>query len=138
MISKKSVIYRFLCIWWVLINMAPRNSFVFFLLIFKDIPTWCSHINSSPKSNPWSGHKKCVSPRKIRAAPTFHPVAHEKKVRTKDKSMRKLNYNIAAGIRSTTASQQFPLYPQLTNLWLPDSGWMLSVVLLAPSARQAR
>ena len=25
MISKKSVIYRFLCIWWVLINMAPRN-----------------------------------------------------------------------------------------------------------------
>ena len=26
MISKKSVIYRFLCIWWVLINMAPRNS----------------------------------------------------------------------------------------------------------------
>ena len=26
MISKKSVIYRFLCIWWVLITMAPRNS----------------------------------------------------------------------------------------------------------------
>ena len=25
MISKKSVIYRFLCIWWVLINMPPRN-----------------------------------------------------------------------------------------------------------------
>ena len=25
MISKKSVIYRFLCIWWVLINMAPRK-----------------------------------------------------------------------------------------------------------------
>ena len=26
MISKKSVIYRFLCIWWVLINMPPRNG----------------------------------------------------------------------------------------------------------------
>ena len=25
MISKKIVIYRFLCIWWVLITMAPRN-----------------------------------------------------------------------------------------------------------------
>ena len=25
MISKKSVIYRFLCIWWVLIIMPPRN-----------------------------------------------------------------------------------------------------------------
>ena len=26
MISKKSVIYRFLSIWWVLINMPPRNT----------------------------------------------------------------------------------------------------------------
>ena len=26
MISKKSVIYRFLCIWWVMITMAPRNT----------------------------------------------------------------------------------------------------------------
>ena len=26
MISKKSVIYRFLCIWWVLNTMAPCNS----------------------------------------------------------------------------------------------------------------
>ena len=26
MIRQKSVIYRFLCIWWVLITMAPRNT----------------------------------------------------------------------------------------------------------------
>ena len=26
MISKKNVIYRFLCIWWVLITMAPRSN----------------------------------------------------------------------------------------------------------------
>ena len=32
MISKKSVIYRFLCIWWVLINMAPRNSDLIYLI----------------------------------------------------------------------------------------------------------
>ena len=34
MISKKIVIYRFLCIWWVLITMAPRNTTVLFIYIY--------------------------------------------------------------------------------------------------------
>ena len=38
MIGKKSVIYRFLCIWWVLINMAPRNSTQIYATRSKIVP----------------------------------------------------------------------------------------------------
>ena len=48
--------------------------------------------------------------------------------------------NIAAGIRSTTASE-FPLFLQLTNSWLLTndyqySGWLLSGVVPAPYTKQ--
>ena len=57
MISKKSVIYRFLCIWWVLITMAPRNSLLVHLdcglqvVLYRTskyiIPTGSSALRSS-------------------------------------------------------------------------------------------
>ena len=62
MISKKSVIYRFLCIWWVLIIMAPRNSGK------KGLPdrvmwcVWCvSQGKDGPKHTRIEGLRYCTS-----------------------------------------------------------------------------
>ena len=46
MISKKSVIYRFLSIWWVLITMVPRNTVC---VIYQIL------LGSKPKNSPTQG-----------------------------------------------------------------------------------
>ena len=50
---------------------------------------------------------------------------HTGRRRTKDESICKLDYDIAAGIHSTTASE-FRLFPQLTNSWLLTTDYQYS------------
>ena len=81
--------------------------------------------------------KKYIYIYRIGKHDSVHPFAHEtKKVHKRLINMQTGLTNIAGGIHSTTASE-FPLFPQLTNLWLLTtdnqySGWLLSGALPAP------
>ena len=54
MISKKSVIYRFLCIWWVLITMAPRNRVfaIYQIMLSWKTYKYCRETDELPNRRP--------------------------------------------------------------------------------------
>ena len=54
---------------------------------------------------------------------------HTGRRRTKDESICKLDYDIAAGIHSTTASE-FRLFPQLTNSWLLTTDYTSTAAII--------